>query len=214
MADQTYLKALSLWTTSFHFFNVVQNICEKIIENKNERIIVCNSDTPMEELNDKTKWSDQKIVVPVLFNFYHALEILIKGFLIIDAPDKMKPKHSIEHLVSSFENVYIHESVLVKMLKKYTHQSQLPMLLKGFLKKNNLSVSQLYEALRYPLDSQFDTVRTYIDLKYKGKEGVPFFEELFDDINVIRENAVRLGRELKKKQELTSKRSRPPNVSR
>jgi hypothetical protein len=44
--------------------------------------------------------------------------------------------------------------------------------------------------LRYPTDPGFEQIREYLCIKYKGEEGIPFFEELLCDIKISRKAAV------------------------
>jgi len=73
----------------------------------------------------------------------------------------------------------------------------MPELLSRFLVGNELSVDQLYPALRYP-SPDFLVMRKYTSLKYQDEAGTPFFAALADDIRNLMEAAVALGRRLGK----------------
>jgi len=57
---------------------------------------------------------------------------------------------------------------LNSFLRKYTEEANLPAILGDFLRDNAMTFDDLYQALRYPSDRNFQTLKTYIELKYKG----------------------------------------------
>jgi hypothetical protein len=149
-----------------------------------------------DEYAEGTRWSDHTLIIPLLFNLYHGIELLVKGFLLV-APDQMvKPRHSIGRLCRQFSREYPDETELNDFFAKFTDDQRLPALLADFLKDNGLTLNDLYQAVRYPSDQDFQTLRKYVELKYQGEEGLPFFQELVDDIKAVRVSAVRLGRSL------------------
>ena len=116
-----------------------------------------------------------------------------------DSDFELKAKHSIEGLSSQFIKRHPKETILCEFLKKYAHLGKLPDILKTFLSKNKLTINQLYEALRYPTDPSFTDTRSYLSIKYRGKEGIAFFETLVTDIGEARKAAVVYGRSLEPK---------------
>jgi hypothetical protein len=167
MKKEDYVKALSFFTVSFQFFSLVQNALKETINQGNEWIVISEKEISLEDYADKTSWSDHQIIIPILFNFYHGLELFLKGLLQFDPNFELKAKHSIEGLSSKFIKDNPKENDLCNFLKKYTYMGQLPKILKDFLTDNNLTINQLYEALRYPTDPLFATIRSYLHVKYK-----------------------------------------------
>jgi hypothetical protein len=55
-------------------------------------------------------------------------------------------------------------------------------------------VDKFYESLRYPFDLKFTQNFKHLVLQYKGREGLPFYQELITDIWSLRKLAVSLGR--------------------
>lgn len=152
-----------------------------------------------DELAEATRWSDHSLVIPLLFNLYHGIELLVKGFLLITPDIVVKPKHSIQRLCREFSAAYPDEIEINSFLHKYTEENQLPLLLSEFLKDNALTFADLYQSLRYPSDQDFVDMKRYMQLKHKGQDGIYFFQELHEAIKSIRPFAVRLGRSLKPK---------------
>lgn len=197
--NNDYLKALSFWTVALQFFTLVQNATRETIKQSNEWCVVTtNKQLTPDEYNKRTAWSDHQVIIPILFNFYHGMEVLLKGFLFLAPGYNLKPKHSIEHLSKQFVKYYPTETALCSFFEKYTQITTLPDMLKNFTSENSLSVGQLYEALRYPVDRTFNELRNYFNLKYQDSEGIKFFKDLNEDIEKARIAAVELGRTFKK----------------
>ena len=191
--------ALSFWTVAFQFLMLVENVAREITSDQNlfglMKDVRDGPITENERLN-ATRWSDHTLIIPLLFNLYHGIELLVKGFLLITADVNVKPRHSIQRLCREFSAAYPIEKELTAFFHKYTEESQLPPLLNEFLRDNALTFDDLYQSLRYPSDKDFMGQIRYVRLKYRGMRGVPFFQELHDGIKFIRPFAVRLGRSL------------------
>jgi hypothetical protein len=192
--------ALSFWTVSFQYLMLVENVARETVSSLNPLgLTKLRSEGPIteDELSEAIRWSDQTLVIPLLFNLYHGIELLVKGFLLITPGVKVKLRHGPQRLCREFCAAYPNEIELNAFLQKYTEESQLPPLLREFLRDNALTLDELYQALRYPSDQNLVDLRRYVQLKYKGQGGVPFFHELHEGIKSIRPLAVRLGRSLK-----------------
>jgi hypothetical protein len=194
MSEEKYQKAISFFAISFQFFSLVQNSLKETISHGNDWILTSDDEIDFEQYAQETKWSDHQIIIPLLFNFYHGLELFLKSLLQFDPTFKLKAQHSIESLSARFIKDNPSERELCNFLKKYTHLGELPEMLKKFLTTNNLTINKLYESLRYPTDPSFTQIREYLCIKYKGKEGIIFFEELLCDIEKARIAAVLYGR--------------------
>jgi len=78
--------------------------------------------TPEEEakeLDRQTKWSDARLVEPLLFNFYHGLELLLKGFALWKSGSNPKLDHLLTVLLDSFMKEYPREVDLISAFQKY-----------------------------------------------------------------------------------------------
>lgn len=64
------------------YFNVVRNSLEFAINSGNKWAITGKADATEEEMHDRfrkaTEWSDFSILIPLLYNFYHGIELLMK----------------------------------------------------------------------------------------------------------------------------------------
>jgi hypothetical protein len=198
--EAQYEVAVSFCELSFQYLSLVQNVASQIVPRDNIHIYYANNRPLTEdEYVEATKWSDFIIVIPLLSNLYHGLELLVKGFLLMTPETDVRPNHSLQRLRGQFSSLYPNEKELNDFLRKYTDETRLPAILREFLTTNAMTFDNLYEALRYPSDPNFQRLKSYIDLMFKGKKGVPFFKDLCEDIEVILRPAVKLANSLKPK---------------
>ena len=194
-----YDLALSFWTVSFEYLMLVENVARETVAQGNTWFMIRDweeGEITADEYAEGTRWSDHTLIIPLLFNLYHGIELLAKGFLLVAPDQSVKPRHSIGRLCRQFSGTYPNETELNDFFARFTDEQHLPALLANFLKDNSLTLNDLYQAVRYPSDQDFQTLRKYVELKYQGEEGLPFFQELANDIKAVRVAAVRLGRSL------------------
>lgn len=196
--QERYDLALSFWTAAFQYLILAENVSRETISQGNVWVMVRDFDdgpiTP-QEYAEGTRWSDHTIIIPLLFNLLHGIELLVKGFLLVDPAGTVEKLHNICNLRDRFRQKYPAQTALIQFLDKYTSEDHMPELLRRFLTDNDLQVESLYQALRYP-SPDFTTMRAYSSLKYQGEEGTSFFTKLHEDIESVRIAAVRLGRSL------------------
>jgi hypothetical protein len=129
------------------------------------------------------------------------LELLLKGFVLWAAGSNPRLDHRITRLLESFVAAFPDEHELTEVFQKYVTRSAMPALLSDFLEQNDSSVDKFYESLRYPFDRRFAQNYDHLVLKYKGREGLPFYEKLVTDIGALARMAVALRRKLEKDSE-------------
>lgn len=201
--QERYGIALSFWTAAFQYLMLVENVSNETVSQGNIWTMVQDYESgPIipEEYSEGTRWSDHKIIIPLLFNLLHGIELLTKGFILVDAEETIKKLHNICKLCKRFRQKYPDEDTMNRFFDKYTLTQCMPELLRQFLADNDLKVDNFYQALRYP-SPDFIVLRTYSSLKYRGKRGTQFFTDLHTDIREVRSAAVRLGRSFKPQKE-------------
>jgi len=69
-------------TVGTYFLQLSELACGQLECNGNKWFIV--SDLPIEpdRYDEQTLWSDHRIGVPILFNFFHGVELILKDFLV------------------------------------------------------------------------------------------------------------------------------------
>jgi hypothetical protein len=76
-------KSYKILLFSDKYIRMVTNTLEMAIKSGNPSAgIASNSYISNQDLINKTKYCDYSIVVPLLFLFYHWIELVLKGFLI------------------------------------------------------------------------------------------------------------------------------------
>jgi len=143
---------------------------------------------------EATKWSDLNISIPLLFNFYHGLELTLKGFLIIKG-GKFKSSHKLSVLLSKFVEEFSNKP-LIKPIEKYIDCTKLPNILLEFCKESSITIDDYYQSLKYPESNNGEKYSHY-SLRGNAEDGVRFFEDLVSDIDLIRRESVSLYRSFK-----------------
>ena len=189
-----YKRSMAFWITSFYYLKLVEAVADQMVIQGNPCVVISDNPISPDDYEEQTKWSDHNISLPLLYDFYHGLELLLKGFVLLtDTAQNPKLDHKIEQLFDKFKTQFCNEIELIKILGKYISNNLNIEPLKSFFSNNNTTANMFYQALRYPYDVKFNEFR-HIDLKYRGSDGVRFYRELIDDIRRLRLLSVTLGR--------------------
>lgn len=151
-------------------------------------------DNVREVYRDITRWSDFRIFIPVLFNFFHGIELLLKAsHYKIELPDK-NPDHRLSSWFQKFKTNYPAASIMQEVFQKYlTPTKDNCEVLSKFYESNNLKDSDsFYEIFKYPTDKRFEVDLNYGDLRNLGKEGIKFFSQLIADIDILRRESEKI----------------------
>lgn len=189
--ESSYEKALGFWTVGGQYLHLAKTVANETVAQGNAHVVVADHEISLDEYDQKTKWSDHNLVIPVLFNFYHGLEVTLKGFLCVRNP-ALKPSHKLSKLLKDFIAEYGYTE-FGDEVSKYILPELLPELLSDFLSTSNISIDDYYQSLKYA-ESVNGNKFHHHPLKYKGEAGVSFYEALTIDIMKIMRLAVALGR--------------------
>jgi hypothetical protein len=149
---------------AFTFWNLVRNAVEEMEKQGNKNCIVSDYKDQI-DFKELTKWNDQNIGIPLLFNFYHGLELYMKGLLEVQEIE-IKANHNLKDLyqeVKSNETVYTKE--IINLLKEQVFHAST---YNPFLEDNNEEISKFYDFFRYPISKNMD--KNYSYGKIRGKE--------------------------------------------
>lgn len=193
MYKKEYQKAFGYWTIGLQYLHLVQAVIAKTIEHRNVHVITSKKDITWDQYDQATKWSDHRLVIPVLFDFYHGIEVILKGFLVA-ASTSPQTTHKLSELVLMFEKHFPTQAISAT-IKKYIFQDQLPEVLSSFCITSKITIDDYYQALKYPQSTSGD-VYNHCQLKYREEEGVKFFEDLLKDIGEVIIEIVALGRSM------------------
>jgi hypothetical protein len=136
-----------------------------------------------EEYEFKTRWNDMNIGVPILFNFYHGLELYMKGLLQhqnLLPTNKTHNLSNLYNLISINQNKFTPE--IIKILDKYLSEKN-PF--NDFFLDNSVTPDQFYHCLKYPEDLKG---KQFKFSKIRGNEniGLHKFCVIRDDIINLR----------------------------
>lgn len=191
------LAFITLWEKYLH---TTKNILEETIKNGNQHMI---SHSWTYDANNKvtytrwfsensyeeaTKWSDFNILVPTLFLFYHWIELILKGLLILQWKEFLA-NHKLSVLFSDIQNEK--NSQITEILNKYLVSNNMVNLMKEFLANNNQTIDEFYIILRYPSSKDLEKIYHYTQLKYLEGELLPFVIQAKSDIDELLYQVVR-----------------------
>lgn len=182
------MKELGYWRFGIQYLHLSQHVAEMIVQNGNKSVLI-EKNFANEMFDEKTKWSDHNVALPLFFNFYHGLEVVLKGFLLAKGID-VKTNHKLSGLLANFENEYGRNN-LFGLISNYVYQTKLKEPLFSFFENSDASPDQFYQALKYP-ESTNKKMFEYEELLEKGADCVWFYKTFVDDIKRIRKEAVKL----------------------
>ena len=201
-------KSWEILLFSDHYKQMVMNTLEMAIEGGNPSVIVSDICITNQAFNNKIKYCDYSIIYPLLFLFYHWMELVLKGFLIVlvkENPKTKKPDvekiahHNVIKLLKQFKENYSTEKDIIIFFEKYTKKNNMPSFLKVFFNENKLSVKNYHGFFRYPLDKNFNIRYDYSSIKYTNRKGLIFFKELLEDIDRCLTLIIKLGKRINNK---------------
>ena len=126
-----YNVALSFWTASFQYLRLVENVAGETVIQGNVWVMIKDFE---EDYEKDTRWSDHTIIIPLIFNLLHGIELLIKGFLLTSPDQNVGKNHNIPDLSRKFLRRFPEEELLNTFFHKYTCEHAMPDILKRFLK--------------------------------------------------------------------------------
>jgi hypothetical protein len=176
---------------SDNFFDLVQAVLGENIKQGNKTTSIQpatnNKNKREKEYRHQTKWSDNRILIPVLFSFFHGIELFLKGIKYLNNDPEKKPDHKLSNLTTNFKKDHPEKTVIIKILEYYIYPENNCEILSDFYKTNKIAdSSKFYEVFKYPSNNKFDKDFNYKDLKRNGEKGIKLFEKIINDIETLR----------------------------
>ncbi len=175
---------------SDNFLQLVKNVLTETVRNDNIDIYIGpKRDDYKEHYRDITKWSDFRILIPTLFNFFHGIELLLKAAIYKKGIPERIPRHHLSDIFDEFKTEYPHAFAITSLLDKYIYpvKSELNMLKKFYIENQISDSSQFYEIYKYPYSRNLKVEYNYFELRNLDNEGISFFKQIILDIQKIRE---------------------------
>lgn len=98
-------KALGFWTVGIQYLHLVQAVSNETHRQGNAHTVISDIPLAESEYAEQTKWSDHNLVISLLFNFYHGLEVILKGFRIAIGMSG-RHSHKLSVLLTEFKTQY------------------------------------------------------------------------------------------------------------
>jgi hypothetical protein len=168
---------------SSNFLGLVTSVIKQMIEtgNMSDGIIPLEpKETVQERHEEAEQWSDHNVAIPTLFNFYHGIELALKGML--DGINKLDKGHDINALLNQLKSNSYLDSGLEKLITKYTGTSNQ---FKTLFDDNELNGNQFHQIFKYPetiSKKQFN----YNSITQQ-ETSLVMFKELLYDIKIFQE---------------------------
>jgi hypothetical protein len=157
---------------AYNYWQLVRNSIEEMELQSNSTHIVSKYDetkgNDWSTFEEKTKWNDNNIGIPLLFNFYHGIELFMKGLLELKEID-FDTNHNLHQLYQLIkDNEQVYEKKIVNRLKKIIFDFHE---LKVFFNNNKIDASKFYECFKYPISKNNFT---FYYGSIRGKEDLTF----------------------------------------
>lgn len=170
----------------YNFLQLTINSIEELEKQGNKNHLFLDGNLSEHEswlkYDQLTKWNDNNIAIPVLFNFYHGIELVLKG-LILKCGGEIQKRHKL--------------SLLLENLKKSPNPPNLELLnhfeqilsydLNSFFSSNNKTADDFFELLKYPQLKKGEEV-IFKDIRGLGTTGIQTFVEIKKLSKGVKEN--------------------------
>lgn len=161
-----------------------------IIENKNINVGAgFSNEQALQDFYKNLLKSDAMLLTPALFLGYHAVELYIKGLLILKDIEIIS-EHKTECYLDSLKMIYGENSNIYKAIDDFYNNKV--EILKSFEELNEINTTKgIYEALRYPETSVKKISQKEIkkynhsNLKLNGKSIINQLEEIIQKLDRI-----------------------------
>lgn|SRR5690554_275035 len=138
-------------TIGYNFLQIAINAIGEMKKQGNKTTLIMKGgltdDEAWAEYDELTKWNDNNIAIPVLFNFFHGSELILKGLILHCGGDLGTKNHKLSDLLLKLKNCPSppHKNVLDHFDKIIKDNG-----FEGFFIEHNTSTDSFYEIFKYP----------------------------------------------------------------
>jgi len=190
MDDLQRNKSYDWFKVAMQYLIATEFLLDIICKNKNEHLYF-GKQISDKFSNKKLESNDLGFFCPVMFNFYHSLEVIYKGLASLHGKN-VKRIHILSNLFfRGVQKINTISNEDKKMLYCYadTIKNKFPDF-NDWLVSNKLTIDNFYEFLKYP-ESKNGT--RFLEFNFLGKEKntLPFYKNLRKDVITIRKFIVK-----------------------
>jgi hypothetical protein len=182
------------WRLATHFLGLVEAASHELVQSENAWVLVADRDISESDYEAATRWSDHTLGIAVLFDFFHGVELMLKGFIALDGSSPRH--HRLTGLLADFEASHPGTEVGV-LVAAHTANLDPGSPLGVFLAANGLGIDSWNEALKYPESKKGESF-DHVGLQYGGRATIDFWRTLGKAAREIRIASVRLARSLER----------------
>lgn len=176
---------------AYQFFNLTRESISEMEKQGNKSMIFSNPIDDEElawlQYEDKTRWNDFNVGVPILYNFYHGLELYMKGLIYSDDSAGRSTNHRLTELFEKLKAPAY--SIPIRILdileRNLTERSPFH----EFFERNGGNVDNYYEFLRYP-ESKRNIHFNFSMIRGTEEIGLYKFKEIRSDVVSLKEEIV------------------------
>ena len=167
---------------AYKFWKLTENAIEIMENTGNKDIVFTDGGVPhyasWSDAEEIFKWNANSIGIPVLFNFYHGVELFMKGFMLNEKILNDK-SHKLSDMYNFLRSTNSAPKKVLIILKEIIYPKH--NVLKVFFNQNDNknNVDNFYILLKYPVIN----IENNVDYSLVRKSGMDSFENLF---NLIR----------------------------
>ena len=183
---------LAFLTVACYFLRLAEGACDLLARNANRLTVVSSSPITPASYSRSTRWSDHSVGVAILFNYFHGIELLLKGFLAISGTPP--GHHKLSQLLADFDKSFS-TTDLGATLARVVCNTGLQSPLGQFFSANSINIDSWYEALKYPTSKKGKPF-SHAKLKYGGHDTVKFWKSVGRSAASLRKQSVALARSL------------------
>jgi hypothetical protein len=164
----------STLTLADKYLRTARELSQMLIRSDNKSSLVTNSPISIREFDRRTRRSDTNLGVPLLFTFYHGVELCLKGHSSGQGVPA-KPTHTLTKLLNGLKENQNNREMKAEILKWLPPGKATP--IGRFLTTNKITIDDWYQALKYTRLSSGKDI-DHFDLKYGGLRTIDFWKSL------------------------------------
>lgn len=173
---------------AYSYLKLVSNSIDEMEKQGNKAMIFTDNGSDWKSYERQTRWNDQSISIPLIFNFYHGVELLLKGILTVSEIEYSK-NHQLSKLFRKIGEVRPKPSRLISVLEKHLSEQNSPF--SSLFSTNSKSIDNFYILLRYPIDKPSGSVEfNFSSIKGQEEVGLEKFKIIREDIHEIKESII------------------------
>jgi hypothetical protein len=180
------------WSLATNFLKLAEASSDQLVKTGNPHVVISDFEINVSNYQEMTMWSDHSIGISILFNFFHGIELILKGF--ISTVSEVPNHHILSRLKAEYEALFP-ATDLGKVIALFIGNIDTNSPLGRFIVANEINIDDWYQALKYPVSTR-GKVFNHAELRYGGIATTDFWHSIVVGASHIRVEAVNLAQAL------------------